>query len=266
LAVLLGGLLTAALVVGVVAGPLPGWFGGLTGLTRSRLLGDEWRPALPADLSTQPLGSPMPPPEGAGGYALMHVQDDGTGRPVSWDPCRPVHVVIRPDGEVPGGPEALDWALDRIRTVTGLQLVVDGVTDEAPQAHRPAADQDRYGQRWSPVLIAWTDEHEYAGMSQYAALGGPVAVDGDTPGTRRYVSGVVLLNRVHLAEVAGRADGQHLLRAVILHEVGHLVGLDHIEDDHELMSPRPGVTSWDLGPGDLRGLTRLGRGPCYTDF
>lgn len=251
-------LLLAALVAFVVA---------VTGLRPGGWWGQSWRPALPTDASSVPLGTPQAAPDGAGGYRLLHLQDDGTRRPVTWDPCRPIHYVIRTEGEVPGGREAIDWALARMHDVTGFTFVLDGTTEEVPRARRPAVDRDRrYGARWSPVLFAWTDDSEYPGMHGYAALGGPVEVDGAQPGQKRYVSGVVLLNSTHLAEVAARPDGGILLRAVILHELGHLLGLDHVQAPAELMSPRPGVEAWDLADGDRRGLARLARGPCFSDF
>ena len=239
---------------------------GGAGLAHGAAWRGGWHPALPADRSASPLGIPVQAPAGGGGYQILHDQDDGTHRPVAWDPCRPIHFVVRSEGSPSGGREAVDWALARMTAVTGLHFVDDGATDEVPRADRPAADRNRYGQRWSPVLIAWTDAKEYPGMEKYAALGGPVAVDGEQRGARRYVSGVVLLNRTHLTEIATREDGQRILRAVVLHELGHVVGLDHVEGRDALMSPRPGVTAFDLGPGDLRGLVRLSHGPCFTDF
>ena len=52
----------------------------------------------------------------------------------------------------------------------------------------------------------------------------------------------------------------------MLHELGHLVGLDHVTAANQLMYPqtRPGVT--DFGAGDLTGLAALGRGTCLPDM
>ena len=44
---------------------------------------------------------------------------------------------------------------------------------------------------------------------------------------------------------------------VILHELGHLMGLGHVKTVGELMHPSGGGTV-DLGPGDLEGLRQLG--------
>jgi hypothetical protein len=196
----------------------------------------------------------------------MREEDDGSHRPVRWDPCRPIHYVLRDANPPPGGDAAIASAIAEVEQITGLRFVSDGRTDEAPRPDRPSMDPSRYGRRWSPVLIAWTDPHEYPDIAGYAGLSGGDAVSGDRPGTMRYVSGVLLLNREHLDQVAGWQGGAARTRAVVLHELGHLVGLDHVTDPRELMYPRPTVLAYDFADGDLRGLAALSGGPCYRDF
>lgn len=235
----------------------------LFGLSSS---GDGIHPALPADAASAPLAQPAPAPSGAGGYRLLEVQDDGSGRPVRWDPCRPIHYVIRPDGAPPGGERALHQAIARVEQVTGLRFSYDGQTRETPRRDRPTIDFARYGNRWSPVLVAWTDPDEYPAMTGYAGLGGPDTVAGRRPGHRRYVSGVVLLNRRHLSEVILWDDGMARLNAVVLHEFGHLVGLDHVTDQSQLMYKQPAAHPNGFEDGDRRGLALLSGGPCFRDY
>jgi len=229
---------------------------------------DSTHPALPQDVAVAPLAAPAPAPSGSGGYKLLEYEDDGSFVPVRWDPCRPVHYVVRPDGAPPGGELALDRAVAEVEQVTGLRFTDDGETDEGPMMNRPAQDRARYGDRWAPVLVAWTDPAEYAHMAGYAGLAGPDAVSGAAPGRRRYVSGVVYLNRQHLSEVATWGDGQARIDAVVLHELGHLVGLDHVDDPGELMYRTPTAQPHPHGfeAGDRRGLAALSGGPCFRDF
>jgi hypothetical protein len=259
LAAILACLLTALFVVLLAAASDP----GLVGLTHR---GDGVHPALPADVASAPLARPAPAPRGTGGFRPLELEDDGSGNPVRWDPCRPIHYVIRPDGEPVGGRRAIDASIARIEQVTGLRFTFDGETTEAPRRDRPTVDVARYGSRWSPVLIAWTEPGEYPEMTGYAGLGGPDAVSGRSPGERRYVTGVVLLNRAHLSEVLGWGDGERQLDAVVLHEFGHLVGLDHVSDVTQLMHKQPTVRVGGLGDGDRRGLAELSGGPCFRDF
>lgn len=236
---------------------------GLIGLSRS---GDGIHPALPADAANAPLARPEPAPSGVGGYRLLELQDDGSGQPVRWDPCRPIHYVVRPDGAPPGAEQALASSVARIEQVTGLRFSYDGTTQETPHRDRPTVDLARYGSRWSPVLVAWTDPAEYPAMSGYAGLGGPDTVAGRNPGHRRFVSGVVLLNRRHLLEVTRWKDGQAQLNAVVLHEFGHLIGLDHVPDPTQLMFRQPTAHPYGFADGDRRGLAMLAGGPCFRDF
>jgi hypothetical protein len=238
---------------------------GAVAVDRARAAG-PFRPPLPLDRSPTPLGTPRPAPAGSGGYRVLEVQDDGSGRPVRWDPCRPIHYVVRLQGEPPGGALAVETALRRVEAITGLRFVSDGTSDEVPRPGRPPSDPQRYGSRWSPVLIAWTTPREYPDMDGYAGLGGPEPVAGDQHGTERYVSGVVLLNADHLAEVMGWPGGPDRVTAVVTHELGHLVGLDHVDDPHALMYARPSSIDVDPGAGDLRGFAAVSGGPCFDDF
>ena len=49
-----------------------------------------------------------------------------------------------------------------------------------------------------------------------------------------------------------------------MHELAHVLGLGHIKVQGELMEPSGGGVT-DLGPGDLEGLSELGRSAgCLT--
>jgi hypothetical protein len=259
LTVALACLLTALFVVALVAAANPSdrWWSDRV---------ERIHPALPADAAGAPLARPAAAPRGTGGYNFLELQDDGSGRPVRWDPCRPIHYVIRPDGAVPGGEDAVHAAIARVEQVTGLRFTFDGYTQEIPHKNRSTVDVARYGNRWSPVLVAWTYPREYPAMSGYAGLGGPDAVAGSQAGHRRYVSGLILLNRDYLSQVVTWPGGQAQLGAIVLHEFGHLIGLDHVNDPSQLMFMRPTVHAAGFGDGDLRGVALLSGGPCFRDF
>lgn len=213
-------------------------------------------PPPAADTAGAPLRLPPDVPD-PGGYTFLATGVDGA--PVRWDPCRPVHVVVRPDGEPPGGREAVTAALTTVGAASGLVFVVDGETDEPPADTRPVVDRARYGDRWSPVLVAWSDASEFQQLAGALGTAGPAAAgDGGT-----WVTGTVVLDAAWFAGALPEEIGRRRAEAVLAHELAHLVGLGHSQDPFSLMSPTyQSVYGFSLS--DRAGLARLGDGPCST--
>jgi hypothetical protein len=210
-----------------------------------------------------PLGTPPPAPPEPDGVVRAHefLNTSSRGAPVAFSPCRPIHYVVRPDNEPRGGDAMLASAFNRLSAATGLTLINDGATDEPVTPGHDAYQPDRYGDRWAPVLVAWATDKEVPEFeTDIAGMAGP---DQFTLGDRAtgYVSGVVLLDPEAIAEIR-ESDGKATARAVILHELGHLVGLAHTTRDDQLMYPKTGAEVTDYAAGDLAGLARLGAGPC----
>jgi hypothetical protein len=223
------------------------------------------RPTAGIGVASYPRGRPLPPPPEGGAHGFVSFQTDGV-TPVAYDPCRLIHYVVRPDGAPAGGEEIVHAAITRLSEATGLQFVHDGPTDEAPSRDREIYQPDRYGNRWAPVLIAWeTEEQNPALVGDVVGEGGSVAVSlGDGP--RIYLSGTVSLDGPRLGELLGRRDGEAAVRSVVLHELGHLVGLAHVDDATQLMYPEARREVTDFAAGDLTGLARLGAGPCVPEL
>ena len=132
-----------------------------------------------------------------------------------------------------------------------------GPTDDRPFNPLRSAP---FGGTAQPVVIGFADDEEIEGLAgDVAGLGGSVATRNDL-GRDYLVTGSVALDTdVFDDESTGveRAD----LQAIVDHELGHVVGLDHVDDPAELMfASNVGLT--DYGPGDLEGMARLGSIPC----
>ncbi|GAA5165602.1 hypothetical protein GCM10023321_55800 [Pseudonocardia eucalypti] len=224
------------------------------------LFADAFQLLREPDDGVLPIRSPAT--EGVGSYAFLRTTPGG--RPVSFDRCRPVHYVVSAHGLPPDGVELVREAVDEVSERTGLTFVMDGVTSEVPRPRRNAARG--YAQDWTPVLIAWADRADFpvrdtgqAGDVEGIALNTWSMPSG--PESARFVSGQIVLFRDNLAKIATGRSGRLIQKAILLHELGHLVGLDHVSDPGELMAPMyTGLTGF--GPGDRQGLAELGAVPC----
>ncbi|MGH8888822.1 MAG: matrixin family metalloprotease [Acidothermaceae bacterium] len=204
---------------------------------------------------------PAPTPVAAtGGYTVLDARSGG--QPVTWDPCQPIHFVVRSSGEIPGGRVLLDQAMAEISKDTGLFFMDDGTTTEAPNPHRNPYRPDLYGKSWAPVLITWSNPTEYPGLAgDVIGLAGPVAVGGKNA---HIVSGEVVFDGPDLTQLEDVPEGSTFAYDVMLHELGHLVGLGHIDDVNSVMNPVSSRPLRGYSPGDLRGLAAMGSGRCLT--
>jgi len=199
---------------------------------------------------------------GTGPYRFLAHQPGRPDDPVAYDPCRTVHLVVNDELAPPGGDGLVLEAATTVAAATGLHIVVDGRTDEQPGEDRPLRDPGRYGPGWSPVLLAWTTPGQVPRLAgRTAGLGGSSRVVDDLSGRSTYVTGTVSLDAPDLTAIMARRHGGALVRAVVMHELGPVVGLGHVDDPRELMyQDNDGRTSF--GSGDLTGLAALGHGRC----
>ena len=219
------------------------------------------RPTPVRATTTTPLGTPPPAPDQPGGFGFIATQSDGE-TPVAYDPCRPIHVVVNRRTAPSIAARLLEESLDEITARTGLTFVLEGFTSEPAVEERPPFQPDRYGDRWAPVLVAWTDPDELPELAgEIVGLGGSSWLEHES-GTSVFVSGMVYLDGPDFAEILRHPDGWQQARAIMLHELGHLVGLDHVDDQRQLMHHRSHRFVVDFGSGDLAGLARLGSGTC----
>ena len=198
---------------------------GDTSKAQAQLLGsDTGHPT--AGFGEQPFRvlAALVTPAGSGGYRFMQTDKNG---PLRYDPCRPIHYVIRDHATPAGGKAALQTAIAAVSQATGLKFFYDGVTAEVPSVKRSPYQPARYGDKWAPVLIAWTDPLEDPRLAGVVAgLGGsqPITrVDGSGTSETAYVTGSISLDTPDLTAIFARSDGATEVTAIIKHELGHLV-------------------------------------------
>lgn len=216
----------------------------------------------PRIVSAKRLLPQVEPPAGEGGYKFLATWHD---KPVTWDPCRPIHYVINTTGAPPGGVAAVEKAVKDIEAATGLDFRGQGTTTEQARPDRPLTDQ-RYGlTNWSPVIIDWVPRDKYPGLKSKSALAEPYVYHKGK--IAKYVTGTVALNEEIFEDfIYNDPDPGPEMEAIIRHELGHVAGADHVPDSRSLMyrRPLPLPDGQKFSLGDRRGLARLGAGACHN--
>jgi hypothetical protein len=204
-------------------------------------------------------GERLLPPVTADDPSATHafIATRGDGSPVTYDPCRPVRFVVNPTNAPPEYLRIIDEVFTTASTASGLQLELVDDTTETARTNRPIFQPERYGDQWAPVLIAWTDETtipELAGS--VGGLGGS-AWSSDGPGSGWFVSGTLYID----IDVGSDPERN---RIVMIHELGHVLGLSHVEDPTQVMNPSSVLS--ELGAGDLAGFASVGAGDCAGEL
>lgn len=189
------------------------------------------------------------------GFRLWARREDGT--PVRWNACEPIAWVLNPAGAPPTARVDAEEAVSRLAVATGLEFEFLGTTDEVPSRDRRLLQEDRYGHRWVPVLIAWVETDTTSLPLAHNERGAAIPVAASGPGGRVFVSGQIVLNS-SVALTAGFHDRHASWGATLLHELGHLAGLDHVDDRDQLMYPMAVFGAADFSAGDRRGLEAVG--------
>lgn len=185
-------------------------------------------------------------------YTILRT--DYEGDPISYDPCKAVHYVINPAGAPTDYRSFVDPAIEKAQAAAGLKFVYDGLTDDTWATRGKVT-------RSEPVLISFSSpmDSSVAGADT-VGLGGSTSMTIDGLEQPHYLTGRAdLLSTWFAHESAIHGTGAE--ESVVMHELGHVLGLGHVQDRNEVMySEAHGQTTY--GPGDLAGLARLGAGPC----
>lgn len=185
------------------------------------------------------------------GHFVFEKTEPGTDDPVAYSPCDPIPYVVNPSGGPADAGAIIAVAITRISAASGLAFEMLGTTDDTRFNGRRPGD---------PVLIGFVPSGVLDGLSRESGtvgLGGSTAVAAGLAHLA-YRTGMVALRTDWFADPQV-PEPQKI--AVVMHELGHVLGLAHVDDARELMaSTNVGLT--DLGPGDREGLALLGRGTC----
>jgi len=181
---------------------------------------------------------------------------------VRYDPCQPIHYVTNLAAAPATAAGDVAGAIRRVAAATGMDFVNDGPTTEVPTRQRAAYQPDRYGDRWAPVVIAWVHGGQTDLLAPSYALGDGGSTWAEAAGTSHAVdvTGDVVINADATRSMSPGFGAGKTMGRLLLHELGHVVGLGHVSDQTQVMYPDLlAARSADYGSGDLAGLAHLGR-------
>jgi hypothetical protein len=189
---------------------------------------------------------------------------------IRWNPCAPidyrVNLARSPKNSLPEVKKAFAAA----GRATGLRFRYAGTTTAVPQARKGYNGVYPAG---TEIVIAWGTHAQSRMMPKgtgIAGMGGWLGTSGYTASGRAaaiITEGRIVLNSTVARSLArGFAAKQGGTTGLLLmHEIGHAVGLDHpvINDKKQIMYPMLATKKAVWGAGDLAGLRKVGRtGGC----
>jgi hypothetical protein len=190
--------------------------------------------------------------DGSSSYAFVVTTPNGD--PVGWNHCKPIHYVVNPQGAPDQWEDIIRGGVAEAAGASGFQFQYDGTSIDRSFGKREINPADP-----PPVLIAW------AGSDEVPDLAGSTAgIGGGTPAEVhdriQFVTGLVVLDTDAYDRMEKEGDDRSE-ELILAHELGHVLGLDHVDDAGELMNAEY-VGQSGFGPGDRAGLAKLHELPC----
>jgi hypothetical protein len=171
-----------------------------------------------------------------------------------WDPCTVIGWRINARQATTGALSDAKTAFKRLGQATGFRFTYRGTTSGIPQY-----DSNSWFPNDTQIVVAWVRKGQtslFDGQGAADAVGAPYVMtgykNGDGTAAYKIAKGSVVIDSQF--KVKG-GFGTGLTRGdILLHELGHVMGLAHYSSSNEMMNPimTRGVARY--GKGDLYGL------------
>ncbi|MDO5626910.1 MAG: matrixin family metalloprotease [Mobilicoccus sp.] len=197
-----------------------------------------------------------------------------TRTPVRWDPCTPVGYRVNLDGAPPEALADVRRAVSLASAASGVPFTYRGTTSMVPGSARTTGLENYPAD--TQLVIAYTAPERTSylrGRGDVLGVGGvfydlsPERINNRA--WHRTLQGYVVLNSTKSLPSgfgSGRSTGElGTWGQVLMHEIGHTMGLDHVNAPMQIMHPETTEKEAVWGLGDLTGLHRLGASAgCFS--
>ena len=184
-------------------------------------------------------------------YSYLEYQNSSSPYPVRWNPCQTIHYVVNTANAPSYGLQLVQEVFAELSQATGMTFQYDGPSSELPTQSRAAYNAN--GQP-NPILVAWeaNGQTDYLPTGSYVGMGGSVTIYNSTYQQYQTISGEAAISSSYPLSQAQEVD-------LVLHELGHVIGLGHSSSTSEIMYPYVQGSLNTYQSGDLTGLAQLGR-------
>jgi hypothetical protein len=221
--------------------------------------------------SPTPTITPSAAPAAPAQLGDYHFLNEWSQGPVRWDPCEPITYAIDARAAPRWVVRDLTKAMREVTAATGIRFQPAGRTSEGFVA---AFERIRFSSEGSDLVILWVGSERYEEIRERIGARRPslafaMPFPGDYATRGQYVGAIVVMSE---STFSSRHQQGFQFRyshgVVLLHELGHVMGLGHVRKDDDQLMHTGGSTEWDLttfGSGDLEGLRLLGAEQgCFT--
>ena len=248
-----GGRITLYNAVGsvdVIVDVLAVWAGAVASTVSPLVLAPP-PPAPPAPVVTPPA------PTGAGSASAYVLNRYSDGTVFRWNPCAPIDYRVNTTYAPAGALADVQATMAAITAAGGVSFRYLGQTAGLPQR----AWQNTWPAGEAPLVIAWGRPLGQAGASDFLTGGGVVGQGGWTArggsgSALQIVNGFVILDATWTN--LGQGFGTGGQGQVLLHEVGHAMGLGHAPEAAQMMFASVTGKAGGYGAGDVAGLQAVG--------
>lgn len=199
------------------------------------------------------------------GYRYMHGPKNGLN-PARWNKCEPIVYRINTRGMPARFDRDISGAFQRLSAATGIRFTKGADIRLTPYASDTWYERLPLGHGSNTIVIGFATDTQVPILTGNAvAYGGPIVDIYETQDPEIVAGGVIVERNLPFAHGFGTGSTPRF-GTMLLHELGHVMNLGHVNDPAQLMHPtlRPDRAG-EFGTGDLAGLRRLANLPCLNN-